>query len=452
MSRGGPGVVARRLYGVAFIVAFAVLIGTCIGIYEDKFQEFTEVTLQTDKVGNQLQQLSDVKVRGLIVGQVDQVEPVPGGALVKLQLKPDQAEFIPRNVSARLIPKTLFGERLVSLVIPPQPAEQSLSDGDVIPQDRSQVAIELERVLNGLLPLLQAVQPQKLASTLNAISGALENRGAELGETLVLTQQYISQLNTELPTLQEDITRLAQFADTYSEAAPDLINALDDLTVTSRTVVEQQQNLLALYASVSQAANDTNAFLTANRSNIIALAAESRPTLEVLARYAPEFPCLLNLITGLKPRANGTFVPRDGQGPGLRITLEITQNRGPYEPGRDEPEYLDKRGPRCYAELAEPDEYPAPQYPPPPDGPIQDGAFAPPPADNPNNQYNEDIPRESTIPQSAGFDLGLPNSPAEQELVASLLASASGQHPREIPGWSTYLVGPLLRNTEVSLR
>ncbi len=43
-----------------------------------------------------------------------------------------------------------------------------------------------------------------------------------------------------MPDLQEDITELADFAGNLDDAAPDLLDALEDFTVTSRTVVEQR--------------------------------------------------------------------------------------------------------------------------------------------------------------------------------------------------------------------
>jgi phospholipid/cholesterol/gamma-HCH transport system substrate-binding protein len=49
-------------------------------------------------------------------------------------------------------------------------------------------------------------------------------------------------------------------------------------------------------------------------------------------------------------------------------------------------------------------------------------------------------------------DLGLPNSPQEQELVASVVGPQAGLAPGEVPGWSSVLVGPLYRGTEVTLR
>ncbi|MGH3804228.1 MAG: MCE family protein, partial [Pseudonocardiaceae bacterium] len=340
-------VIRRRLQGVAFLVVVVSLIGLSIAKYSGAFSRGVSVTLQTDHTGLQLNQRSDVKVRGLIVGEVAGVSSSGGVATVHLALNPELVHLIPDNVSARLLPKTLFGEKYVSLVAPQRPSGRPLSAGDVIPRDRSQPARELESALDSLLPLLQDVAPQDLASTLGAISGALRGRGSQLGDTLVRVQQLVSGLNTALPQLQEDITRTADLADTYTRAAPDLLAALADLSTTTRTVFEQRENLAGLFSSVTRASDDLRGFLRDNQRNLIALAADSRPTLESLARYAPEYPCLLNQIAGLVPQLDRVLGVGTSQ-PGVHIYLEVTNNRGKYLPGADEPRYESDRGPRCY--------------------------------------------------------------------------------------------------------
>lgn len=433
-------VIRRRLLGLGFIVVVLSLIAASIAKYNGVFADYVPVTLRADHIGNQLQPRSDVKIRGVIVGKVSDVSTDGEGATVQLQMWPDKIDMIPQDVKARLLPKTLFGMRYVSLVIPDNPSEQSLSAGDVIPQDRTQTALQLQRVFDNLLPVLEAVRPQDIASTLNAMAQTLQGRGDDLGETLVLLQDYFSQLNTELPTIKADISELADLTEVYSEAAPDLLQALEDLTVTSRTLVEQRENLANLYETITRAANGTTRFLEINRDNIIALADTSRPTLEVLAQYAPEYPCLLGQLAGLVPRLNEALGVGTDE-PGAHLTIElIVEGRGPYRPG-DYPEYNDDRGPYCY-----PTDVPGnhPQYPP--GGPFKDGTNAPPAPAAPGDQ----TPR--TTPQVSGYSLGLPNSRAEQRFVASLLSVANGTDPDDVPGWSTLLVGPLLRGTEVSLR
>ncbi|AXI86554.1 ABC transporter substrate-binding protein, partial [Streptomyces sp. ETH9427] len=47
--------------------------------------------------------------------------------------------------------------------------------------------------------------------------------------------------------------------------------------------------------------------------------------------------------------------------------------------------------------------------------------------------------------------LGPVNSAAENDLVNELLAPAAGAAPGDLPDWSTLLVGPVYRGTEVTL-
>jgi virulence factor Mce-like protein len=432
----------RRLQGLLFVVVLLALVGLSVGSYAGAFDRGVPVTLQVDRVGNQLAEKADVKVRGLDVGKVTAVSTDGEMATVQLMIDPDKVDLIPANVSAQLIPKTLFGERYVSLVLPDGPRAQPLSAGDVIPMDRSASARELERVLDGLLPLLTAVEPQELATTLGAMSQALEGRGENLGQTLVHLQQLTSGLRPAIPDLQADITELADFARNVDAAAPDLLDALEDFTVTSRTVVEQRAQLRELLTSVTAASDDLRGFLDANGDNIIALADSARPTLATLARYAPEFPCLFNQLAGLVPRLDEAF----GAGtdnPGLRATIEIVASQGKYLPNQDEPRYLDDRGPRCYPIII-----PGPDQPP--DGPFKDGTE--PHANPPTTTQYGDAEDFGAVPTSySGADMGVPNSPGERQVVNELLALQQGTSPDAVPAWSTMLVGPLYRGTEVKV-
>ncbi|GAA5129940.1 MCE family protein [Pseudonocardia adelaidensis] len=430
----------RRLQGLLFVAVLVALVALSVGEYAGAFDRGVPVTLQVDRVGTQLAEKADVKVRGLDVGKVTAVTTKGDTATVAMSIDPDKVDLIPANVSAQLIPKTLFGERYVALVLPDGPKGPPLAAGDVIPMDRSASARELERVLDGLLPLLTAVEPQELATTLGAMSQALEGRGENLGQTLVRLQQLTSGLRPAIPDLQADITELADFAHNLDKAAPDLLDALEDFTVTSRTVVEQRAQLRELLTSVTGASDDLRAFLDANGENIISLADSARPTLATLARYAPEFPCLFNQLAGLVPRLDEAF----GAGtdhPGLHATIEIVASQGKYIPNQDEPRYLDDRGPRCYPILT-----PGPDQPP--DGPFKDGTepHANPPASTPMGSAEE----FGAVPASySGADMGVPNSPGERQVVGELLALQQGTSPAAVPAWSTMLVGPLYRGTEV---
>ncbi|MET0135576.1 MAG: MCE family protein [Kibdelosporangium sp.] len=395
-----------RLLGVVYVVVVTVFLAFTVAIYADVFSDDAAVTLRADQVGNQLQADADVKLRGINVGKVRSIRSDGKAAVLELALDPATLDRIPRNVSARLLPKTLFGERYVSLTIPPNPSGK-LGSGDVISQDRSAESVEMERVLNNLLPLLQAVRPEKLAEMLTSLSQALDGRGKPLGQTLVQVGQYIGELNPQLPEIKQDISRFASVADTYGDSASDFLQALNDFTVTSRTIVQQRDALLTLYKTLSAASTDMTNFLGINRGTIISLTDTSRGTLELMAKYAPEYACLLTAVADFKPRVDKAF-GQEGK-PGLSVKLKVVPDRGKYVPG-DEPVYRDKPGPRCLG----------------PEAP----AFKP---------VNGVAPGE------------LSNSLMEREMVSALVAPAMNVAPQDVPAWGSLLVGPLYRGAEVTV-
>lgn len=433
--------VRYQLYGLVFLVIVGLLVALSVGFYRKSFTPIVPVTLEASQVGNQLRVHADVKLRGLIVGEVRQVRAMGDHAVLDLALDPDLVGKIPSNVSARLLPKTLFGERYVALQIPERPA-RPIAAGDVITQDRTSSAIEIEKVLNDLMPVLQAVQPDKLAATLNAMSTALDGRGKQFGDTLVALSSYLEQLTPSLPDLRASIEQLATVANTYADAAPDLFQALSDLTTTTQTVVQQRNGLESLTTTLTAASTDLANFLSANRNNLISLTSTVRSTLAVLAKYAPEYPCLFQQLVDGIPAADAAFGKGTAHPNVSRVTIEITASRGKYVPGVDTPRFDDKRGPRCYPVAKPPAKFP--QYPS--GGPLKDGSAKPPPprSDRPQD-FQPTVPQAVSTPQVA-------NSSEERDLIAVLLAPSLGVMPEDVPRWSSLLVGPLFRGAEVTVQ
>src|ERR1044071_1785009 len=162
-----------QIYGVIFLVIAGMFVVLSIAFYRKTFTEIVPVSLETDHVGNQLRTGADVKLRGVIVGEVRTIRPEGDHAVLDLALDPDHVGDIPGNVTARLLPKTLFGERYVALQTPAAPSGE-LREGAVIWQARTSSAVEIEEVLDNLMPVLRAIQPEKLSSTLNAMATALD--------------------------------------------------------------------------------------------------------------------------------------------------------------------------------------------------------------------------------------------------------------------------------------
>lgn len=455
--------VRHQLLGLVFLLVMALFLTVTVAVYRQAFTPVVHVSLNTDHVGNQMQAGADVKARGVVVGEVRAIRSAGDHAVLDLALDPAKVSRIPADVTARLLPKTLFGERYVALQLPRQRPSTPIAAGAVIDEDRSKEAVEIGKVLDDVMPVLQAVQPQKLSATLGAISTALDGRGKQLGDTLVQLGAYLRQIQPAMPDLDADIADLSKVADSYNQAAPQLLQALSDLTTTSRTFVDQQDNLRALYSSLTTTSVDLTKFLQVNQSNLINLTAVSRPTLGVLARYAPEYPCLFQQFAQQVDKSNKVYGKGTDHPDMVHLTLVLTASRGKYLPGVDNPRYTDDRGPRCY----QPDPYPGkfPQYPP--GGPIQDGSTHPPVSGSGNTASSNTASSGqgllsalngasnaplSTSPQSSagGTVPQVANSPAERQLVNALIAPSMGEMPSEVPSWASVLVGPLFRGAEVT--
>ena len=98
-----------RVYGVVFLALCMLFVWFTYAVFTKKFSDYDEVTLQSSKIGLSLPTRADVKIRGVIVGEVLDVASDGDGAKLTLGLYPSERDTVPENVTATILPKTLFG-------------------------------------------------------------------------------------------------------------------------------------------------------------------------------------------------------------------------------------------------------------------------------------------------------------------------------------------------------
>jgi phospholipid/cholesterol/gamma-HCH transport system substrate-binding protein len=434
-SSAAVAALKHRVFGVGFLVLLVFFGWLTYAIFDKTFTDFEMVTLQSRKAGLQLPDNADVKIRGVIVGEVRgaRTADASDGVELDLGLYPDAMGIIPANVSAMIVPKTLFGEKFVSLRVPESPASERIAAGDVI--EESEVAIEVERVLSDIYPLLRTVQPAEINYTLTAIATALEGRGEEIGENLEVLDSYLRRMNPRIPLLVDDLKKLGAVSEMYRDVVPELADVLRNGVRTGRTFVEQEAKIEALFGDVASFSSTSRDFLERNGQNIIRLAEQGQRQLPVFEKYAPEYPCLVNGIVDVLPRQEEAF-----RNYTLHINLETLprQPRG-YHAG-DAPAYLDKRGPvdvdDCEAAMA--------------------GRWhqhdLPPARLFPKLKTGVDYPIAKRPAPRIDLSSGFAGTAAEGQLVRSLAAPVLDTSADDVPDVATLLFGPIARGTEVSLR
>ena len=433
-----------RLYGLVFLAVLAGLVSLSVAAYQQVFTKVTMVTLDTDHTGAQLLPQSDVKLRGIVVGEVRSISTynVPAAAdqqpetraRVKLALNPSRAKLIPAGVTALLLPKTLFGERYVALQVPADltgAAARPIRAGATISSGKD--AIEVERVLDDLYPVLLALHPEDLKVTLTALATALQGRGKQLGDNLAALADYLTKFNPKVPELADDLDKLGKVALEYNDAAPDLLASLDNLQTTSNTITRRPQALQQLLGAATSTSNTLDDFLNADGDYLIQVSASSAKILALLALYSPEYPCMAQGFADLEPRLEQTF---GGGQPGLHITLELVKSQGKYVHG-DEPHYSSQHGPHCFGLPQPAVPFPGVQF--------DDGA---------PNSAPQSLPGQPTADRAAygaSFTAGV-GSVAENRLIDALLSGHYGNDPARVPDLAALLAAPLLRGSVVDVK
>jgi len=421
------GILSNRLLGVVFIGLLVLGVWLINAIFTQKFASFDEVSLRTDTIGLQLPSRADVKVRGVIVGEVLDAKSGADGAVLTLGIQPDKIREIPRNVTASILPKTLFGEKYVELVVPSDPSSKALQTGDRITQ--TQLPIEVEKVLNDIYPLLRAVQPAELNYTLNALATALEGRGEAIGENIETFDAYLKRLNPQVPALVEDLRLLAKVSGTYADVAPQIAETLRNTVKTGNTLLSRQVKLNAFLKDVTSFSGTAKTFLDNNGSNIVRLGQLSAPQLELLNRYSPEFPCLLRGLVDQAPHLASTF-----RGFIFHIDL-ITLPRQPRGyTAKDVPVMGADNGPHCLG-------LPNPPVPFRNVPNLNDGV---------NNLQRGDAQRTAPHLDVAATDSAAGS--AEKAFFGALTAPVLGVPADQVPDLTTLLFAPLAAGTEVSVR
>ncbi|MGW0039257.1 MCE family protein [Gordonia sp. NPDC003376] len=437
----------RRLLGIAFLVVVALFFTLTIMKFNKSFTDFTTVTLQTDAIGNALPANADVKARGVVVGEVRSVQPSPDGTVdVELGLDPSMAAQLPTTTTARILPKTLFGERYVDLQVPTT-GGPGLSDGDTIATDKSGNAKEVQELFDKLLPVLQAIPPQDLNVTLTALSSALQGRGEKLGATVEDLNTIFSAVDDNIGALQGTVRGLASFSQTYSEALPDVIDALDNLRITTNTINERQNDFRTLISTVGVAATDATGWLQRNGDNLVDLFVDSEQLLTGLAKQSPTFVCTFRNFATLVPESRN-IVGVGTPNPGVRVNLQFVNPRGRYLPNQDEPRFFDLDPPAvCYEPAT--DGRPFPQYP---GGGLADGSYQPPSRNaGPRNVQTLPQPQFTTTPvgtiTSSPYD-----DPNYRTQLKVIYGSTTGTRPADVPTWVTMIGGPALSKAEVHIQ
>jgi len=273
------------------IASITALILLCSALFSGTFKSYVPVTLTSDRAGLVMESGGKVKLRGVEVGRVSQIEGGKDPVSLKLEIYPDQIKYIPANVEARIRATTAFGAKYVDLIYPSDPSPQRLASGAVLKSKN--VSTEVNTVFQNLTNVLKQVDPAKLNGVLSALADGLRGQGERIGEATTDANQVLLALNPRSETIRRDWQSLKGFSDTYSAAAQNILTVLDAAATTSTTITNNASNLDALLLNVIGFSRSGINLIGPNKDNLVTAINVLEPTTRLLMKYNPELTCTI---------------------------------------------------------------------------------------------------------------------------------------------------------------
>ncbi len=170
---------------------------------------------------------SAVRVNDVSVGKVTKVRLKGWTAEVTLQVNKNTE--LPDNTQATIRQTSLLGEKFVNLAPPTEGATGRLSDGDVIPLERSGRNPEIEEVFSAASLLLNGGGIEKTNTIVKELGNTLEGNEPEVKELLKTSNEFLGQLDDNKQSLIVALEKVNRLAIATNKQKSAITNALDDL-------------------------------------------------------------------------------------------------------------------------------------------------------------------------------------------------------------------------------
>ncbi len=232
----------------------------------------------------QLAKEADVRISGVSVGKVKEIETTPSGRSDTVIEIDKQYAPIPKDTRAILRQKTLLGETYVELT-PGHPSSGGLPEGGRIPIAQVSDTVELDEILS----TFDAKTRAAFQSWLQQQAIGLNRRGKDLNDALGNLAPFAVDTTTLLKILNAQSTDVRRIVNGTGDVF-DALTARDDQL---RQLIESSN---AVFSTTAQRNEDLKALFRA----LPAFESESKQTVQRLTRFARDTD---PLVSQLRPAA-----------------------------------------------------------------------------------------------------------------------------------------------------
>jgi phospholipid/cholesterol/gamma-HCH transport system substrate-binding protein len=213
----------------------------------------------------------DVRILGVTVGRIDNIEPEPSRAKVTFWV--DSRYKVPAEAKAVIMSPSLVTARTIQLV-PAYTDGSTMADGAVIPIERTAVPVEWDDFRDQLQKLTATLQPTQPGGTstfgalINTTADNLRGRGATLRDTVIKLSQAFSALGDHSDDIFTTIRNLSVFVSALRSSAQLLTELNGNLSAVTGLIANDPTAISNAVKDLTTAVGDVNTFVAQNREPV----------------------------------------------------------------------------------------------------------------------------------------------------------------------------------------
>lgn len=252
------------------LIGLALLLLATGAYYAVKDTRSTVVTVVFSNADG-LYEGDDVRVLGVAVGRVTEVDPQDDG--VKVGIEVEGGQRIPAGARAAIVSPSLVSGRFVQLS-PAYTGGPAMSDGEQIELDRTAVPVSFDEVKKQLTDLSTALAPagsgkQPLRSAIENLDANLRNGNAEqLREAVEGLRSATATLSDGRADMFTTVSNLNSFTKNLAVNDAAVAGFTEQLSDVSAVLATNRRELTAAIEELSEALSATGEFTHDNRSRI----------------------------------------------------------------------------------------------------------------------------------------------------------------------------------------
>lgn len=312
---------ARVTTGALFAVLLAAVayLGAQWALGELDEVNVVEVTL--GEIGQGVVSGSDVKMRGVIVGEVGEITLDEDlNAVAELVLEPPHR--VPERADFAVTAKTLLGEKQIDIVF-----DGGWDDGPFLADgarvDDPERVVELQDVLAELTELFDAIDPDDLAVLVTDGLGAFDGQGPAIARSVDEGARAAETFARSLDDQTAGLRDLSLVADELGRRGGEFNRMADELVVGLPTLSDNQPGTRRLLDELSRFAPVLDATLTVDRPSIDRMLVEGDSVTRMLFAYRPEVGELVSGLADYTSKWDTGFESEATTGPAARFIAFI---------------------------------------------------------------------------------------------------------------------------------